>query len=83
MGICLFRIEILFGMILLLGGMEIEDDSPLCICSRMLDPVCGSNGKTYANECIFNCFKRKEEKQMTNKSLTIIANQSCDSWEFL
>lgn len=84
---CSSRILIFFGtifsLILLLRGMRGGEELPLCICSRMLDPVCGSNGKTYANECMFNCLKSQDEKRMVNTKLRIIANQSCESVEFL
>ncbi|XP_055307408.1 serine protease inhibitor dipetalogastin-like [Sitodiplosis mosellana] len=30
-----------------------------CICNFMYQPICGSDGQTYSNECILNCAKRR------------------------
>lgn len=41
---------------------EINDSVPrdeyACPCPRNMDPVCASNGKTYNNECLFDCARR-------------------------
>lgn len=31
------------------------DDEPICACPRNLSPRCGSDGETYANECLLRC----------------------------
>lgn len=43
-----------------------------CACPDVYDPVCGSDGKTYANECELNCEKRY------NTDLTVVKSGSCD-----
>ncbi|KAH1004995.1 uncharacterized protein LOC109546952 [Dendroctonus ponderosae] len=36
--------------------VSIED---YCDCEQNYEPVCGSNGQTYNNKCIFDCENRK------------------------
>lgn len=78
----LFSIKILICLsfsIVVLDAMKIENELAPCICSRMLKPVCGSNGQTYANECMFQCLTRQHEKLTKNEKLRIEANRSCES----
>lgn len=46
--------------------------SPPCICPYVLDPVCGSDGKTYQNECLLNCAR------IQNPYLSVIRRGRCD-----
>lgn len=64
-------------------AMETDKKAPACVCSRILKPVCASNGKTYSNECMFNCLKQEEDKRIGGEKLRVIANRSCESLENL
>lgn len=43
-----------------------------CICPLIYAPVCGSDGKSYSNECVLNC-----EKQYF-ASLTVVKQGLCE-----
>lgn len=44
-----------------------------CACPRMYDPICGSNGITYGNECTFLCAQSKRT------DLKMVRRDACDS----
>lgn len=44
-----------------------------CACARNLRPVCGSDGKTYHNKCLFLC-----EKDNTNSELKVVKEGACE-----
>jgi hypothetical protein len=46
-------------------------DEELCPCPKLFWPVCGSNGRTYANTCLLQC------AQKTNKQLELLAEGEC------
>lgn len=48
-----------------------------CVCNLMYKPICGSDGKTYGNDCMLNCAKRQ------NPILSIKYQGRCDGISIL
>lgn len=59
------------GKIIQLPDVLQVSSEGVCACSRHFTPICGSDGVTYANPCLFNCSKQK------NKSLEIKHKGEC------
>lgn len=51
----------------------VDDLEDLCMCPKCYDPVCGSDNRTYANMCLFECAKEKR-----NPDLEIQFHGDCD-----
>ncbi|XP_047992440.1 bdellin B-3-like [Leguminivora glycinivorella] len=48
---------------------------PPCVCTREMRPVCGSNGETYHNNCLFEC------AATSIPSLRVIHRGMCEHFE--
>lgn len=46
-----------------------------CVCTREYQPICASNGVTYANKCYYRCEKEQ------NNELSILFEGDCDEPE--
>ncbi|XP_047032450.1 thrombin inhibitor rhodniin-like [Helicoverpa zea] len=47
-------------------------EEPVCTCTREKKPVCGSDGKTYNNDCLLNC------ATIQNSMLSIASYGPCE-----
>lgn len=47
-----------------------------CQCSKISSPVCGSDGKTYDNQCLFNC-ENDRRLALSQYKLTVLNNGVC------
>lgn len=36
-------------------------DTVACVCPRIFDPVCASNGRTFGNRCEFECVQKTRD----------------------
>lgn len=53
---------------------EAEDEDLDCFCTREFNPICGTDSRTYSNECNFKCAQEKK------KSLRIKFFGPCDEY---
>lgn len=51
--------------------LSIQSTEEGCPCTFIYEPICGSDGKTYSNQCRFNCAKK------FNRALEVISRGEC------
>lgn len=52
--------------------VPIQPPRPPCVCPYVFNPVCGSDGRTYPNDCELNCAR------LNNFNLVILRRGRCD-----
>lgn len=45
-----------------INGAAINNLDATCVCTREFQPICGSDGATYFNNCLFNCATGEDPK---------------------
>lgn len=71
----LLVLSILLLGLICVSSTETENLRPACICSRIMEPVCGTDNVTYGNECLLKCAADTELGQRTG--LTILKRGNC------
>jgi len=68
-----YSISLLLSIILVLGTAQTTPKPATCslACGASEDPVCGSNGVTYKNNCRYDCAKTR------NMRLRVIQRGKC------
>lgn len=46
-----------------------KETLPTCICSRIMDPVCGTDNVSYGNECLLKCVANSESGRRTGLTM--------------
>lgn len=68
-----YVIALFLGVLLFVAHVCTTLALPPCVCTRNLQPVCGSDGKTYSNPCLLNC-----ERSKGHNDLTVVKEGNCD-----
>ncbi|CAG7835807.1 unnamed protein product [Allacma fusca] len=55
-----FSIFAIFAILAVMAVKNAQSDEPTCICTRIMRPVCGSDGVTYSNRCELNCAAKRK-----------------------
>lgn len=53
--------KIAFALVLCAIVLAAARDTAACVCPRIYDPVCASNGRTFGNRCEFECVQKTRD----------------------
>ncbi|XP_068617897.1 serine protease inhibitor dipetalogastin-like [Battus philenor] len=71
----MYSTSYLFGIIFVVGYLSETWALPPCVCTRERRPVCGSDGRTYNNQCLLDCARS------TNPDIRMVRVGSCSGTE--
>ncbi|XP_043479507.1 serine protease inhibitor dipetalogastin-like [Leptopilina heterotoma] len=63
-------------ILLLVVALFIVMINGMCPCPRNYDPLCGSDGRTYNNQCLFDCALR-ERIEKNEPIITVVSHTPC------
>lgn len=71
---------VLAVLILFLSVLHTTVYADMCICPRIMDPVCGSDLQSYNNKCLLDC----EAKSVKGRSiqLRVLKKGRCDEHDY-
>lgn len=55
---------------------DVYEEEAQCMCPRNYSPVCGTDDRTYSNECVFKCIQAKLRRD--NIRLELKSNGECE-----
>lgn len=58
-----------FATVLAVALAAGREDLPGCMCPRIYDPQCASNGRTFSNKCEFDCYQKSTRSEATLRVL--------------
>ncbi|XP_076808807.1 turripeptide OL11-like [Clavelina lepadiformis] len=71
-----FLVPLFLLVVIVAVSCQAADDDCMKLCSKEYDPVCGSDGTTYSNECVFEIAACKARTSQS-RSLTIRVRGEC------
>lgn len=81
MQVSILGLTAFIGMVFVLAQLdsaqaECDLADSTCPCPKIYKPICASNGETYNNPCIFECFKKECPEEARN--VEKVSDGRCD-----